>query len=281
MRFDFVGRSRLWFALSAGVILVGLLALLLQGLNLGIDFQGGTLLQLRFDKAITIDAIRDVLAIHNLEKSYIQESDEGTFIIRTRDLSDETRRDVLAALEDEIGSYQILRTERVGGVISAELRNNAYIALTISALLMLVYIALRFEFKFAVAGILALIHDVLVTVGLFALFRVEIDSTFVAAILTIVGYSINATIVIFDRIRENLKQSRKESLADLVNRSISETLTRSINTSATTLFAVVALLLFGGETTKVFALALFIGLISGTYSSIFLASPLWYLWRTK
>ncbi|MGI6604325.1 MAG: protein translocase subunit SecF [bacterium] len=281
MRFDFVGRSRLWFALSAGVILVGLLALLLQGLNLGIDFQGGTLLQLRFDKAITIDAIRDVLAIHNLEKSYIQESDEGTFIIRTRDLSDETRRDVLAALEDEIGSYQILRTERVGGVISAELRNNAYIALTISALLMLVYIALRFEFKFAVVGILALIHDVLVTVGLFALFRVEIDSTFVAAILTIVGYSINATIVIFDRIRENLKQSRKESLADLVNRSISETLTRSINTSATTLFAVVALLLFGGETTKVFALALFIGLISGTYSSIFLASPLWYLWRTK
>ncbi|NLY50715.1 MAG: protein translocase subunit SecF [Firmicutes bacterium] len=281
MRFDFVGRSRLWFALSAGVILVGLLALLLQGLNLGIDFQGGTLLQLRFDKAITIDAIRDVLAIHNLEKSYIQESDEGTFIIRTRDLSDETRRDVLAALEDEIGSYQILRTERVGGVISAELRNNAYIALTISALLMLVYIALRFEFKFAVVGILALIHDVLVTVGLFALFRVEIDSTFVAAILTIVGYSINATIVIFDRIRENLKQSRKESLADLVNRSISETLTRSINTSATTLFAVVALLLFGGETTKVFALALLIGLISGTYSSIFLASPLWYLWRTK
>jgi preprotein translocase subunit SecF len=281
MRFDFVGRSRLWFALSAGVILVGLLALLLQGLNLGIDFQGGTLLQLQFDKSISIDAIRDVLAIHNLEKSYIQESDKGTFIIRTRDLSDETRRNVLAALEDKIGSYQILRTERVGGVISAELRNNAYIALTISALLMLVYIALRFEFKFAVAGILALIHDVLVTVGLFALFRVEIDSTFVAAILTIVGYSINATIVIFDRIRENLKQSRKESLADLVNRSISETLTRSINTSATTLFAVVALLLFGGETTKVFALALLIGLISGTYSSIFLASPLWYLWRTK
>jgi preprotein translocase subunit SecF len=274
-----MGRSKLWIALSALVILIGLAALFLRGLNLGIDFEGGTLLQLRFEKTPTTNEIRTALADYGLQKSGVQLSGGNTALIRTRDLSDQERQNVLTGLKTKLGNYEILRVEKVGAVVSQELRNNAFLALTIASLLMLVYITLRFEFKFAVAGILALIHDVLITVGLFALFQVEIDSTFVAAILTIVGYSINDTIVVFDRIRENLKKRRKEPLAELVNTSIRETLTRSINTSLTTLFTVLALLFFGGETTKVFALAIFIGLTSGTYSSIFIASPIWYLWR--
>ncbi|NLG86450.1 MAG: protein translocase subunit SecF [Firmicutes bacterium] len=282
MKLDIVGKRKIWFGLSFLVIAVGLVALLLHGgLNPGIEFQGGTLLQLQFNQAISLEQVRSVLADYNLEKSTLQETKDRTFLIRTKELSDEAQRDVLAGLKEKLGPYEVLRIEKVGAVISTELKNNAFLALTIAAILMLVYIALRFEIKFALAGVIALIHDVVVTVGIFALLNVEIDSTFIAAILTIVGYSINDTIVIFDRIRENLKASKKEPLAELVNRSIMETLTRSINTALTTMFAVIALLLFGGETTKVFALALFIGLLAGTYSSIFIASPIWYSLHNK
>jgi len=282
IRMDIVGKRRLWFTLSGLVIATGLVALLLHGgLNQGIEFQGGTLLQLQFEQTATLEEMRSVLADYGLEKSTLQETGDKTFLIRTKELSDETRREVLGGLEEKIGPYEVLRIEKVGAIISAELKNNAILALIVATALMLIYIAFRFEFKFAVAGVLALLHDVLLTVGIFALLKVEIDSTFVAAILTIVGYSINDTIVVFDRIRENVKNSKKESLAQIVNRSVSETLTRSINTSLTTLFAVIALLVFGGETTKVFALALFIGLVAGTYSSIFIASPLWHRWQGK
>ena len=282
MQLDIVGNRKIWFGLSGLFIVIGLVALLLHGgLNPGIEFQGGTLLQLQFNQATSLEQVRSVLADYNLEKSTLQETGDGAFLVRTKELNDEARREVLAGLKEKIGPYEMLRNEKVGAVVSAELRNNAFLALTIAAILMLIYIALRFEIKFAVAGVLALLHDILITVGIFALLNVEIDSTFIAAILTIVGYSINDTIVVFDRIRENLKANKKEPLAKLVNRSIMETLTRSVNTALTTLFAVIALLVFGGETTKVFALALFIGLLAGTYSSIFIASPLWYSWHSK
>lgn len=282
VNWDVVGKSRLWFGLSGIVIAVGLLALVLHGgLNPGIDFQGGTLLQLQFEQTVSLEQMRSVLADYGLEKSTLQEMGDHTFLIRTKELSDEAQTDILTGLNEKIGSYEVLRIEKVGAMISTELRKNAILALAVAAALMLVYIAFRFEIKFAVAGVLAIIHDILITIGIFALLNIEIDSTFVAAILTIVGYSINNTIVVFDRIRENMKYAKKEPLAHVVNRSISQTLTRSINTSATSLFAVVALLLFGGETTKVFALALFIGLLAGTYSSIVIASPLWYLWHSK
>jgi preprotein translocase subunit SecF len=280
MRFDFISRSKVWLALSGTLIMIGLMALLIRGgLNLGLDFRGGTLLQLRFTKTVSTEDVRNVLKDYGLEKSGIQNSGGNTVLIRTRDLTDQERQDVLAGLKEKLGSYEVFRTEKVGATISRELTRNAFLASAIASALMLVYITVRFEFKFAVAAILALIHDLLVTVSLFALFNIEVDSTFVAAILTILGYSINDTIVVFDRIRENLKARRKEPLEELVNRSINETLTRSINTSLTTLFTVIALLFFGGETTKVFALALLIGLASGTYSSIFISSPLWYLWQ--
>jgi preprotein translocase subunit SecF len=174
----------------------------------------------------------------------------------------------------------VLRVEKVGAVIGSELTRQAALALLISWALMIVYITYRFEFKFAVSGIAALLHDILIVMGVFSLLHKEVDASFVAAILTIVGYSINDTIVIFDRIRENLKTYKKsDGLEELVNRSIWQTMTRSIYTVLTVVFATGALYLFGGETTKNFTLALLIGFASGAYSSIFNASQIWVTWR--
>jgi len=183
-------------------------------------------------------------------------------------------------LEKEIGKLEILRSEKVGPTIGKELRRAGILALLIAIILMVIYITFRFEFKFALAAIGALIHDILVTLSIFSIFQLEINSSFIAAILTIFGYSINDTIVIFDRIRENLKKAKKEELIPLVNKSIKETLARSINTVVTTLFVLLALYFFGGETTKIFVLAMLIGITSGAYSSIFTASPLWVEFRT-
>lgn len=282
IKLDVVGKTRIWFAISCIVIAIGIVAFVTHGgLNSGIDFQGGTLMQLQFDQPASLEQVRSVLTAFELEKSPLQQTGEDTVLIRTKELNDETRRELLGALEEKVGSYQALRVEKVGAVVSAELKKNAFLALTVAAILMLIYIALRFEMKFALAGVLALIHDVVITVGVFSILNIEIDNTFVAAILTIVGYSINDTIVIFDRLRENMKTTRKGSLGDVVDQSISETLTRSMNTVLTTLFTVVSLLVLGGETTKVFALALLIGLLAGTYSSIFIASPLWRLLHSR
>lgn len=281
-KLDIVGKTKIWFTLSGFIIAITIVALIAHGgLNAGIDFRGGNLFELKFDQMASLEQVRSVLADYQLENSILQQTSAGGFLIRTRELSDEAQHDLQEGLKTKIGPYELIRAEKVGALISAELKKNALLALTVAAVLMLIYIALRFQFKFAVAGVLALVHDVMVTVGIFALANIEIDSTFVAAILTIVGYSINNTIVVFDRLRENLKSAKKEPVAQTVNRSIIETLTRSLNTVLTTLFAVVALLLLGGDTTKVFALALFIGLIAGTYSSIFIASPLWFFWHSK
>jgi preprotein translocase subunit SecF len=183
-------------------------------------------------------------------------------------------------IQKKLGNFDVLRVEKVGAIIGSELTRQAMLALVISWLLMIAYITYRCEFKFAVSGILALIHDIIVVVGLFSLLRKEIDASFVAAILTIVGYSINDTIVIFDRIRENLKTRKKtETMQELVNHSIWQTMTRSIYTVMTVLFCTAALYFFGGETTKNFALALLIGFTSGAYSSIFNASPIWVTWK--
>jgi len=200
--------------------------------------------------------------------------------IRTRELSDDERRTVLSGMEKSLGNFDTLRAEKVGAVIGSELTRNAILAVVVSWIFMIVYITYRFEFKFAVSGILAIVHDLIVVIGVFSLLQKEIDASFIAAILTIVGYSINDTIVIFDRIRENLKtHSKTESFSQLVNRSIWQTMTRSIYTVLTVVFATVALYLFGGETTKNFSLALLIGFMSGAYSSIFNASPIWVTWK--
>lgn len=286
MKFDIIGKRYWWFLLSALIIIPGLISIAMQGFNLGIDFTGGTLIDLKFQQPVTVAQVRDVLKDHQLENSTIQlasttqvESSTNVFI-RTPVLEEDQRRAVLNDMGQKLGAFDVLRVEKVGAVIGSELTRNAVIAVVISWVLMILYITYRFEYRFAVSGILALIHDIIVVLGLFSILHKEIDASFVAAILTIIGYSINDTIVIFDRIRENLKTHRKgESIHDLVNRSIWQTMTRSIYTVLTVLFATAALYFFGGETTKNFSLALLIGFASGAYSSIFNASPIWVTWR--
>jgi preprotein translocase subunit SecF len=282
MKFDFIGKRYWWFALSALFMLPGLISMAVQGFNLGIDFTGGTLLDLKFAQPVTVAQVRDVLKDYRLEGSTIQlaagaktDTSQNVFV-RTHVLSEDERTAVLQGLKQKLGSFEVLRIEKVGAVIGSELTRQAIIALVVSWLLIIAYISWRFEFKFGISAIIALIHDCIVVLGIFSLFRLEVDASFVAAILTIVGYSINDTIVIFDRIRENLKTHRKtESFESLVNRSIWQTMTRSIYTVVTVLFCSVALYFFGGETTKNFALALTIGFVSGAYSSVCNASPVW------
>jgi preprotein translocase subunit SecF len=286
VKFDVVKKRYWWFALSLLVIIPGLISMAMQGFNLGIDFTGGTILDLKFARPVSVAEVRDVLKDYQLEGSTIQLASTEqvetaqNVLVRTPVLNEETRRAVLADAEKKLGAFDVLRVEKVGAVIGSELERNAALSLVASWLLIVGYMTYRFEFKFAVCGIVALIHDVLVILGIFSIMHWEIDTTFVAALLTIIGYSITDTIVIFDRIRENLKTHRRdETMHDLVNRSIWQSMTRSIYTVLTVLFAVTSLYVFGGDTTKYFSLALIIGFVSGAYSSIFNASQLWVTWK--
>ncbi|MDD4599803.1 Protein translocase subunit SecF [bioreactor metagenome] len=286
MKFDIVGKRYWWFLLSALILIPGLISMAVQGFNLGIDFTGGTLLDLKFARPVTVVEVRDVLKDHQMENSTIQLAATGqvesatNVLIRTHVLGEDERRIVLNDVGERLGAFEVLRVEKVGAVVGEELTRNAILAVILSWVFMIVYITYRFEFKFAVSGILTLVHDVLIMLGAFSLLQKEVDATFVAALLTIIGYSINDTIVIFDRIRENLKTHRKgEGFKELVNRSIWQTMTRSIYTVLTVLFAATSLYVFGGETTKNFSLALIIGVSAGAYSSIFIGSPIWVMWK--
>ena len=288
MKFSIIAHKNWFFAFSLLMILVGLASLATQGLNLGIDFTGGTLMDLKFAKPVSVAEVRDVLKDYKLENSVVQlaateKTDAATnVLIRTHVLNEAERKAVLEGFTSKFGKYEIMRIEKVGATIGSELTREAIIALLLSWLMMIAYISYRFEFRFGVAGILSLVHDVLIVLGIFSILRKEIDASFVAALLTIVGYSINDTIVIFDRIRENLKAMKKgETLPEMVDRSIWQTMTRSIYTVLTVLFATGSLYFLGGETTKNFSLALLIGFVSGTYSSIFNASPIWVMWKQR
>lgn len=287
-KFDIAGHRKLWFLLSALVIIPGLICMFVKGFNFGIDFTGGTILDLKFDKPVTIAEVRTSLAKYNLDGATIQLSGAASDVtssddvmIRTADLEEDQRKEVMASLKEDVGSYTVLREEKVGATIGGELITNAVLAMVVSWALIILYVAYRFEFRFGIAAVLALIHDILVVLAVFSLTQRQIDSSFIAALLTIVGYSINDTIVIFDRIRENLKLHFRKggNIDELVNRSIFQTLTRSLYTVFTVLFATAALYFFGGETTKDFAFALLVGFSVGCYSSIFIASPLWMTFR--
>lgn len=287
-KFDIAGRAKIWFIISLLVIIPGLISMATRGFNFGIDFTGGTILDLKFEQPVEISKIRDSLKPYGLDGSTIQLSGESSDVasstdvmIRTVDLEEIQRKEVMASIRKEVGNYEVLREEKVGATIGGELIFNAVMALVISWALIILYIAWRFEFKFGVAAVVALVHDILIVLAVFSFTQKQVDSSFVAALLTIVGYSINDTIVIFDRIRENLKLHfrRGGNAAEIVNRSIYQTLTRSLYTVFTCLFTTFALYFFGGETTKDFAFALIVGFTSGCYSSIFIAGPLWLTLR--
>ena len=287
-RFDIIGKRKIWYAISSVLIIASLFFMVTRGFNMGIDFTGGTIIDLRFEKAVNINDVRAVLNEYDLSNSTIQLSGENSsstesenVMIRTVDLEEQERKEVMAALTDKLGAYQVLREEKVGATMGTELIMNAVYATIISWLLIIAYVSYRFEFKFGISAVLGLAHNVIIVLGAFALTQRQIDSSFVAALLTIIGYSINDTIVIFDRIRENLKLHFRKNgdIVELVNTSIYQTMTRSIYTVSTVLFATFALYFFGGDTTKDFAFALLIGFFCGAYTSIFIASPLWVTFR--
>lgn len=245
---------------------------------------------MRFERQVTLTEIRDVLKGYNLDNATIQLSGEASNVessqdvmIRTIDLEENQRKEIMASLNDKVGAYTVLREEKVGATIGGELITDALMATVISWILIILYVSYRFEWRFGVSAILTLIHDILVVLIVFSFTQKQVDSSFVAAVLTIVGYSINDTIVIFDRIRENQRLHFRKGgdLNELANRSIYQTLTRSLYTVFTVLFTTFALYFFGGDTTKDFSFALLVGFASGSYSSIFIASPLWVLMRKK
>lgn len=276
------------YYLSVSIVLVvlSIVVFFAKGLNYGIDFTGGNLFQLKYnDKKITLteinenlDKLSEKLPQVNSNSRKVQISDDGTVIIRVPELTKAEQDKVMENLQ-KLGTYTLDKEEKVGASVGDDLKKAAIYSLVIGSILIVLYITLRFEFSFAIGGILSLLHDIIIAVGFIALMGYEVDTPFIAAILTILGYSINDTIVIYDRIRENLRRKAKTggSLEDVMNDSVNEVMVRSLNTSITTLFSVVAILVFGGASLKTFIMTLLIGILAGTYSSIFVATPIVYL----
>lgn len=286
--FSIVKNYKIFFSITIIFLLIGFGSIVTRGFNLGIDFTGGSIVDLTFENPVNVAQVRDVLKEHDMGNSIIQlENSDGkteanSVLIRTGVVEDTELRATMNDLQSKLGNYQIQRVEQVGATIGSELLQQAAMAIVLSWVLMIAYITFRFEFKFAIAAIIALIIDVLVVLSYFSLFQMEMDSSFVAALLTVVGYSVNGTIVIFDRIRENLKiHRRSESLGEMVDNSIWQCMTRTIYTVATSLFAIVSIFLFGGETIHNFSFAMLIGFASGAYTSIFLAGPMWMFLKNK
>ncbi len=275
--FNIVKKRYWWFAISLLIIIPGMISLFMHGLNRGIDFKGGTMIDMTFQQAVTQTAITDTMKSVGLGGSVQLSNGDKAALIRTEALEEGKRNELMAALQTKVGEYnkESFKEEKVGPAMGRELTRNAIYALIIAMGLMIAYITIRFQFVFAISGIIALLHDVLLVVGLFSLFQWQIDSSFVAAGLTIFGYSINDTVVIFDRIRENeAKMKRGESYEDMVDKSVWQTMQRSVNTVVTVLIALFSVFILGGESTKVFTLAMLIGVFSGAYSSIFNASQI-------
>lgn len=275
---DFMKYRNLWFGISGTIIAIGIIFMLINGLNFGIDFTGGSSIQANIGKTFEIADIRGISDVFDKEAivTYAGQNKDIALIKTKVTLSNEQQIAVVNAFKEKYGIDQTnIQFETIGATIGSELTKQALLALLLANLGILVYVSFRFEWKFGVAAIAALVHDVLIMLVVYSVAHIAINSSFIAAILTIVGYSINDTIVVFDRIRENKKHTRKLEHNALVNTSISETMARSINTSLTTLLTILALYIFGVPSIKDFALPLLVGIISGTYSSIFIASPLW------
>jgi len=281
---DFIKFTKNAAIISAVIILAGLISVFaIRGLNFGIDFSGGTLIQLQFENPITSSDIRSDLAGVNLDKSVIQQlGGDNEFLIRVAEHPGDldAQEEVESTLKKRNNPYTILKTEKVGPQIGAELRKSAVKAILWAIFWIAVYITFRFEFRFAMGAVVALIHDVLFTLGIFSFLQLEISVSTIAAFLTIVGYSLNDTIVLFDRVRENRKKHKRLDIATLVNNSINQTISRTIITSLTTLVVVIVLAFSKGEI-QIFAFTMIIGVIVGTYSSIFIAGPVVIEWEKR
>jgi len=286
-RVNYMRYAKPFLIFSAVLMIAAIVSLATVGLKLGIDFTGGDLLDVQFEGQVPSAQVEqvayDVLGltpqVQQVEPKTGNPDEVTEFLIRTPEMTDDVRQRLMEGLRG-IGSFTILSEDTVSATVSRELTSKALLALGIALVLQVVYIWFRFELKFGVTAVTALVHDVIVVLGLMSIFRVEVNSAFVAAMLTLLGYSLNDTIVVFDRIRENLRKRKKgEDLEALTTRSIQEVITRSLYTGVSVLFMLLALLIWGGETIRDFIMTLFLGVIAGTYSSIFVASALWFLWK--
>jgi preprotein translocase SecF subunit len=285
--FNFVGFRRRALLISAAFILAGVISLIVKGgPALSIDFKGGVLLDLKFEKPVAIEAIRSALSGTGLgSKAEIQASGGGTEVIikvpveEGVDVTGPIKSTIRQALPDN--NFQVIQEELVGPKVGRELGRKAMWATLITLGAMLIYIAWRFEFRFAVASVVALFHNVIAVIGLFSLVNKEISLAVIAAILTLVGYSINDTIVVFDRIREDLRKYHREAFDVIINRSINETLSRTAITGVTVILVLIVLLIFGGEVLRDFTFGMLCGVLIGTYSSIFVASPILVEWEMR
>ena len=266
-------------------MIIGLVFALIGGVNLGIDFTGGTMMHINMDNIYEVSEIESAIDDYDINPDIIQAGmDNQEIIIKTKESLNNTQRiEIFNTLVEtfSLSDDALLEAEQFGPQIGSEIQSKALNSILIASLGMLIYITLRFELIYGIASIIALIHDVLILLAVYSIFNIPINSSFIAAVLTIVGYSINDTIVVFDRVRENVKLMKKSSYVDIANHSLSQTLTRSINTSLTTLLVIGCLYVLGVESIKEFALPLMAGVIVGTYSSIFIASPLWAFMKER
>ncbi len=293
---NIIKHRNLFFTFSFLIILPGIFALYAWGLKLGIDFEGGTLWEIKFEqqtegKIVTAQTLSEYLQASGAEVSQTSQTGIDTILMKLKVTDDEKIKELKQKINNDFGKTQDLKLETIGPVISKELTQKAFTTTLIAILAIVTYVTWAFRkipkpassLSFGICTIIALIHDVIVVIGAFAILghfaNIEIDSLFITALLTVLGFSVHDTIVVFDRIRENLKKYSEYSFEEIVNHSVLQTFARSLNTSLTVVFVLLALLLFGGETIKTFVLALLIGVVSGTYSSIFNAAPLLVVWQ--
>ncbi|WP_280550721.1 MULTISPECIES: protein translocase subunit SecF [unclassified Halomonas] len=273
---DFMGRRRIAFAISGLMLLVSLASLLFQQLSLGLDFTGGTLVEVRYAVAPSLDVVRQILEDTGFRDVSVQTFGASTeVLIRLQQAFDpDVGEQVVNLLRDAGGQVELVRAEFVGAQVGDQLRDQSGMGLLVALGIVMLYVAARFQYKFAIGALLALLHDVIIVVGIFSLFQFEFDLTVLAALLAVIGYSLNDTIVVYDRIRENIRKSRIDDMPTIFNEAINMTLSRTLATSGTTLLVLLALLLLGGDMIHYFAIALIAGVVVGTFSSIYVAAAL-------
>ncbi len=275
-QFDFMGKRRVAFAISAALILVSIVSLLFQQLNLGLDFTGGTLVEVRYAVAPSLEAVRQTLESAGFRDVSVQTFGASTeVLIRLQQAFDpEVGDQVVQLLRSGGESVELIRAEFVGAQVGEQLRDQSGLVLLVALGIVMLYVAFRFQYKFAIGALLALMHDVIIVVGIFSLFQLDFDLTVLAALLAVIGYSLNDTIVVYDRIRETIRKSRLDDMPAIFNEAINMTLSRTLATSGTTLLVLMALLLLGGDMIHQFSIALIIGVVVGTFSSIYVAAAL-------
>ena len=275
-QFDFMGKRRIAFAISVALILVSIVSLLFQQLNLGLDFTGGTLVEVRYAVAPSLEAVRQTLEAAEFRDVSVQTFGASTeVLIRLQQAFDpEVGDQVVQLLRSGGESVELIRAEFVGAQVGEQLRDQSGLGLLVALGIVMLYVAFRFQYKFAIGALLALMHDVIIVVGIFSLFQLDFDLTVLAALLAVIGYSLNDTIVVYDRIRETIRKSRIDDMPAIFNEAINLTLSRTLATSGTTLLVLMALLLLGGDMIHYFSIALIIGVVAGTFSSIYVAAAL-------